>query len=74
SGVLSIVLGVLLMLFPGTGALAMVLWIGAYALVSGALLVALALRLRARRKSGTPYTPLDGVTIGRPPRPAPHAK
>jgi uncharacterized membrane protein HdeD (DUF308 family) len=74
SGVLSTVLGVLLMLFPGTGALAVVLWIGAYALVSGALLVALALRLRARRKSGTPYTPLDGVTIGRPPRPAPHAK
>ncbi|HWK88437.1 MAG TPA: HdeD family acid-resistance protein [Longimicrobium sp.] len=74
SGVLSIVLGVLLMLFPGTGALAVVLWIGAYALVSGALLVALALRLRARRKSGPPYTSLDGVTIGRPPRPAPHAK
>ncbi|HEX6748047.1 MAG TPA: HdeD family acid-resistance protein [Longimicrobium sp.] len=73
SGVLSIVVGVLLMLFPGTGALAVVLWIGAYALVSGALLVALALRLRARRKSGTPYAPLDGVTIGGP-RPAPHAK
>jgi len=74
SGVLSIALGVLLMLFPGAGALAVVLWIGAYALVSGALLVALALRLRARRKPGTPYTSLDGVTIGRPPRPAPHAK
>jgi uncharacterized membrane protein HdeD (DUF308 family) len=74
SGVLSIVAGVLLMLFPGTGALAMVLWIGAYALVSGALLVALALRLRARRRPGTPYTRLDGVTIRRPPRPAPNAK
>lgn len=74
SGVLSIVLGVLLMLFPGTGALAVVLWIGAYALVSGALLVALALRLRARRRPGTPYVPLDGVTIDRPPRPAPHAR
>ncbi|HYR06593.1 MAG TPA: HdeD family acid-resistance protein, partial [Longimicrobium sp.] len=56
SGVLSIVAGVLLMLFPGTGALAVVLWIGAYALVSGALLVALALRLRARRRPGTPNT------------------
>lgn len=74
SGVLSIAAGVLLMLFPGTGALAMVLWIGAYALVSGALLVALALRLRARRRPGTPYMPLHGVTIARPPRPAPHAK
>ena len=74
SGLLSIGLGVVLMLFPGTGALAVVLWIGAYALVSGALLVALALRLRARRKAGTPSTPVDGVTIDRRPRPAPHAE
>lgn len=73
SGVLSMGVGVLLMLFPGTGAVAVVLWIGAYALVSGALLVALALRLRGRRRSGTPYTPLEGVTIGGP-RPVPHAK
>jgi uncharacterized membrane protein HdeD (DUF308 family) len=74
SGVLSIGLGVVLMLFPGTGALAVVLWIGAYALVSGALLVALALRLRARRRPRTPCTPLDGVTLDRPPWPAPHAR
>lgn len=77
SGLLSIALGVMLMLFPGTGALAVVLWIGACALVSGALLVALALRLRARRTPRTPrtpFTPLDGVTIDRPPRPAPHAR
>jgi uncharacterized membrane protein HdeD (DUF308 family) len=46
SGLLSIGLGVLLGLFPVPGALAVVLWIGAYALVSGALLVGLSLRLR----------------------------
>ena len=49
SGVLSVVFGALVMLFPGTGALAMVLWIGAYAIVFGALLIALAVRLRNHR-------------------------
>jgi len=47
SGLASIVLGILLMTAPAAGALVLVLWIGAYALVSGALLVALALRLRS---------------------------
>jgi uncharacterized membrane protein HdeD (DUF308 family) len=73
SGVLSIVLGVVLVLFPGIGALGVVFWIGAYALVSGALLVALAVRLRSRRRSGEASVPLDGVT-GVGPRPAPHAE
>ena len=47
SGLASIGLGLLLMLYPGPGALAVVLWIGAYALISGTLLFALALRLRS---------------------------
>jgi uncharacterized membrane protein HdeD (DUF308 family) len=47
SGIASVALGVLLILFPGPGALALVLWIGAYALVSGALLIALGFRLRS---------------------------
>lgn len=55
SGIASIVLGVLLMLFPGPGALVVVLWIGAYALVSGALLIALALRLRSWGRSHSPH-------------------
>ena len=46
SGVFSVALGVLLLLAPVAGALALVLWIGAYALVFGALLIALSLRLR----------------------------
>jgi len=46
SGVASVAFGVLVMIFPGAGALTMVLWIGAYAVVFGALLLGLAFRLR----------------------------
>jgi uncharacterized membrane protein HdeD (DUF308 family) len=46
TGALSMVFGTLVMMFPGAGALALVLWIGAYALVFGCLLVALGLKLR----------------------------
>jgi len=55
SGVLSIVFGVLLVLFPGAGALAVVIWIGAYAFLFGTLLVVLAFRLRAAGRHGTPH-------------------
>ena len=50
-GVLSMVFGILLMMFPGAGALALVLWIGAYMFVAGCLLVVLGLKLRTWGRS-----------------------
>ena len=47
SGLLSVALGVILVAAPGVGALAMVLWIGGYAIASGILQIALGFRLRS---------------------------
>lgn len=49
AGIASLAFGVLVFLYPGAGALAMVWLVGAWALATGALLLALALRLRAAR-------------------------
>lgn len=46
SGLLSVMFGVILLAAPAIGALAMVLWIGGYAIVSGVLLIGLGMRLR----------------------------
>jgi uncharacterized membrane protein HdeD (DUF308 family) len=46
-GIVSLLFGVLLILFPGAGALAVVWLIGIYALVFGLLMLVLAVRLRA---------------------------
>jgi uncharacterized membrane protein HdeD (DUF308 family) len=61
AGMLSIAFGVVLFARPGLGALAVVLWIGAYALVFGVLLLALALRLRAWTEGSRRPIPPDGV-------------
>ncbi len=46
-GLMSVAFGVILLAAPAVGALAMVLWIGWYAIVSGVLLISLGLRLRS---------------------------
>jgi uncharacterized membrane protein HdeD (DUF308 family) len=46
AGLASVAFGVLLMLMPGPGALVLVLWIGAYAIVLGILLFILAFKMR----------------------------
>lgn len=61
SGILSVALGVMLVLWPIPGALAVVIWIGAYAFVVGALLLALGLRLRSLRPSAGTSRTVPGV-------------
>ena len=53
NGILSVIFGIALVLFPGAGALTVVWLIAAYAIISGVMLVALALRLRSRANQGT---------------------
>jgi uncharacterized membrane protein HdeD (DUF308 family) len=66
AGILSIAFGILLFISPLIGAIAIAIWIGAYCLVFGALLVGLALRLRswAARQQET------HIPAGPVPRPA----
>ena len=54
AGVLSVGFGVLLLLFPGPGALSLVWLIGAYALAFGVLLLVLAFRLRGWGRRAAP--------------------
>lgn len=61
TGSLSIVLGVLLFMFPQAGALALVIWIGAFAVAFGALLVGLAFRVRAWGRTPQRQIPITGT-------------
>jgi uncharacterized membrane protein HdeD (DUF308 family) len=57
SGALSVVLGILLMAAPGAGALAVLWWIGAFALVFGILEIILGFRLKGLKgRLGAPAT------------------
>jgi uncharacterized membrane protein HdeD (DUF308 family) len=47
SGILSVGFGVLLFVYPGAGALALVWWIGAYAIILGVMLISLGFKLRS---------------------------
>jgi uncharacterized membrane protein HdeD (DUF308 family) len=53
-GVLSIVFGVLLFMAPLAGAIVLGLWVGAYALVWGVMLIVAAFRVRSRIKRAGP--------------------
>jgi uncharacterized membrane protein HdeD (DUF308 family) len=57
SGILTAVFGVLLVAFPGAGALAVLFWIGAYAMLLGVLLVALGMELRRFGRLGPTASP-----------------
>jgi uncharacterized membrane protein HdeD (DUF308 family) len=56
SGVLSVVFGLMLVIWPTTGAVAVVWLIGVYALVFGVAMIALALRLRKIHQGGAAAT------------------
>lgn len=51
SGILSVLFGFALVLFPAAGALALTLWVGAYCFVFGAVLIALGIRLRSMSRT-----------------------
>jgi uncharacterized membrane protein HdeD (DUF308 family) len=50
-GAVSIAFGLVLLFFPGAGAIAVVWLIGTFAILSGAMLLALAFRLRGRNRT-----------------------
>jgi uncharacterized membrane protein HdeD (DUF308 family) len=52
SGVLSVLLGVVLVLAPGAGALALAWWIGAVAIVLGIVAIFLGMRLKRLKETG----------------------
>lgn len=54
SGVISIVWGALLFLSPVSGAIVLAIWLGAYALVFGAMMIFLAFHVRDRRPTDDP--------------------
>jgi uncharacterized membrane protein HdeD (DUF308 family) len=56
--ILSMAFGFLLLAFPATGALSVILIIGAFAFATGALMIALAFKLRSMRRPGGEVPPV----------------
>ena len=61
SGVLSVAFGLLLLVYPGAGALAVAWLIGSYAIVFGVLLTGLGLRLYRWHRAGDRQLPTGGL-------------
>ncbi|HEY6476284.1 MAG TPA: HdeD family acid-resistance protein [Polyangia bacterium] len=63
AGALSVVFGLLMLFRPVAGGLAVVWWLGSYAVIFGALLVGLGFRLRrvARENESASHLPEDGL-------------
>lgn len=61
-GILSVAFGVLVTIAPLAGALVIAIWVGAYALVFGALLTGLGFKLRSRNRGfeGSSPAPVPG--------------
>jgi uncharacterized membrane protein HdeD (DUF308 family) len=57
AGVLSVIFGFLLILAPFIGAIVLTIWLGAYAIVFGGLLLVLAFRLRSRQRDSAAANP-----------------
>ncbi len=60
-GILSVLFGIVLLVAPGTGALAVVLIIGVYAIIFGLALLGLAWRLREHSRGGSSVRPYGGT-------------
>ena len=59
SGFASVIFGVLLVVYPLAGAVAVALWFGVYSFIFGSLLIALGIRLRMAAKSFGLATPVS---------------
>jgi uncharacterized membrane protein HdeD (DUF308 family) len=64
AGILSVIFGFMLILAPLIGAIVLTLWLGAYALVFGGMLLVLAFRLRSRRADNATPAPPAGAAQG----------
>jgi uncharacterized membrane protein HdeD (DUF308 family) len=64
AGILSILFGLFIAVFPGPGALAVLFWIGAYAAIFGVLLITLGLRLRTLAPRREQFGGVHGVIPG----------